>query len=153
MSAEWAPPDFLDAFKAQLEAVGGLSGVTIFTATPSADIDTSDKIILAHGDVTGTTPWAALGQLRRDDMFTIPCRIVALRPGAGETVAAACRDRVETLFELVLEELKDLPNVGQQTLMSSDISYTLSQGPVAEVPNSRACVLDFTFTVQCRVAT
>jgi len=151
MSAQWTVADFLDAFKTQLEAVGGLAGVQIHTALPGPDTDTSDRIILASATVEGSTPWACLGQLHRDDTYTVPCQIQVVRPGAGETVAKTCRDRVETLFQLILEELKDLPTVGLQTIGAGDITYRLTQGPVAEVQGSRAAVLEFSFTVQARV--
>lgn len=151
MAAQWPVPDFLDAFKTQLEAVSGLSGVNVHTAPPGPDTDTSDRIILASGDLTGNTPWSAVGQLHRDDQFTIPCEIIAVRPGAGETVAKTARDRVETLFQLVLEEMKAPPQVGTQTIAVSDISYTLKQGPVEGMAGSRAALLEFQFTVTVRV--
>jgi hypothetical protein len=151
MSCQWPLPDFLDAFKTQLEAVSGLSGVNVHTCTPGPDTDTSDRIILGVEDITGVTPWAALGQLRRRDSFTIPCQIEVVRPGAGETVAAACRDRVQTIFQLVLEALKTLPAVGSQTEKTDDIAYTLKQGPFDGQAGSRAALLQFTFTVDTRV--
>lgn len=151
MSAQWTLPDFLDAFKLQLEAVAGLAGVSVLTTLPGPDTDTSDAIVLAADTVTGTTPWACLGQLRRDDTYTIPCLIQVVRPGAGETVAVECRDRVQTLFQYVLEEMKDLPAVGEQTIGADDIGYELTQGPLAETQGSRVAQLRFAFTVRSRV--
>jgi hypothetical protein len=151
MSAQWPLPDFLDGFKTQLEAVEALTGVAVHTCLPGPDTDLSDRIILASDDVTGVTPWAALGQLRRTDRFSIPCRIEAIRPGAGETVAAACRDRVQTIFQIVLEQLTTLPAVGSQTEKTDDINYTLKQGPLDSPAPSRIASLDCTFTVSVRV--
>jgi hypothetical protein len=153
MAAQWPVPDFLDAFKIQLEAVEALAGVNVHTAPPGPDTDTSDRIILASADITGTTPWGAVGQLRRKDLFTVTCQIAAVRPGAGETVAKTARDRLESLFQLVLEQLKTPPTVGSQTLDVSDIGYTLKQGPLEGQAGSRAAVLDFQFTVTALVTT
>ncbi len=151
MSSQWPLPDFLDAFKAQLEAVQGLAGVAVHTCPPGADTDTSDRVILAVDDITGSTPWAAQGQLRRKDTFAVPCQIEVVRPGAGEDVAAACRDRVQTIFQLLLEQLKTLPAVGDQTEKTDDITYTLKQGPIEGAAGSRAALLRFQFSVAVRV--
>jgi hypothetical protein len=144
--------DFLDAFKAALDARPGLAGVTVYTYDPSPDVDMAAVIVLGSGQITGNTPWAALGQLRRTDEMTITATVAATRPGAGETVAKAARDRAEALAVEVLEELKTLPAVGDNTLKADDIGYVVDQ-VAAELAGvaSRICFLDLTFTISVRV--
>jgi hypothetical protein len=153
MAAQWPAGDFLDAFKTQLEARPNLSGVTVYTGPPSPDVDTTEAVVLADGDVDGQTPWAALGQLRRDDLITVPCSVTVARPGAGETAVKTARDRVEALFVEVLAALADPPTVGTQTIKSDDITYRMSQFAANDSSGTpmRVCRLEFDFTVTVRV--
>lgn len=102
--ATWKGPDFLDALKTRLEARAGLAGVQINSAPMGAD--TAKEAITFH-DLDGEQTWAALGQERKKDAFTVDGTTWINKPGKGETIAKEARDRAAVLLAEVEAELKN----------------------------------------------
>ena len=152
--AQFPVGDFLDSLKTALTARPGLDGVDIYTADPGPDVNLSSVIVLGSGPITGTTPWAAIGTVgHRDDQPTITATILAVRAGAGDTVAKTARDRVAALASELIDELKTSPQVGEQTLAVEGFTYTFDQyaTDVGGVSH-RVAGLDLKFTPVIRVS-
>jgi hypothetical protein len=152
--AQWPAVDFIDTLKTALEARPNLSDVTVWSAIPGPDTDPSSTITLGHKPITGTTPFAALGAGRRDDLITLPTLIRVLRTGAGETVMKAVRDRAETIAVELLTAVLALPNpAGVQVLFVDDVTYELDQYAAEQEGTAvRGADLEVTFTMRIRVS-
>lgn len=155
-------PEFLDLFKTQLDARGDLAALTpdvrTFTFWPTFDPSVTDAIIVGY-DATATVTPAAIGRNRVDEDVTLRCQIRVLRPGAGETQAKAARDRAQTLYAAVDNELRtnhpELAGPDDDVQYARCGSYDLAQFPteVGDTPIPvRAAVLEFEAIYRARVA-
>ena len=96
-------PAFLDALKAQLEARPGLSGVVIATSPQSEEVIESIEFGFR---ITGSQNWAAFGQGRRQDHYTVTGIVWIAKDGAGDETASEARDRVYELFGELEDQLR-----------------------------------------------
>jgi hypothetical protein len=74
--------------------------------------------------------WAALGNLRTREEYTIPGRIFIVSPGAGEAVADRARARAFAIFNAVAGTVRADPSLGGVVLRSGPVS----PGSVDELP-------------------
>ena len=78
-------------------ARAGLTGVQIASGELGGNAASKERIELIGAD-TIAQDWAGIGRLSRDESLTLIGSIYVLRPGAGETVIRAARDRAFALM-------------------------------------------------------
>lgn len=133
----------MQALATQLRARAGLTGVEVRTAHPGAKLPTEAIVMLSFD---GDQRWAALGKGSREETFLIPTSIYVSKPGATETVAKACQDRVVALFAEVENQLRTDPSI------NSTVRVGAIRNPVAEQgygDRDRWC--EVMFQVECNV--
>jgi hypothetical protein len=86
-----AVDDAMNALQTQLAARPGLAGVTV--ASGDLDADTPREAIILGGVFEWEQEWATIGNLRKDEDFGVETVVWIVKPGAGETVIRAARDR------------------------------------------------------------
>lgn len=137
----------MDALKARLDLRAGLTGVTVATG-PLGD-DTPAEAIVLVGVSAADQAYAALGSRPKDDMYDILGGIWVARPGAGEAVLKAARDRALALLAEVEADLREAPNIGLAYVLWANLRPdTLDQGMGT---GTRWCELDFRVQVKARI--
>lgn len=143
--ATWKGPDFLDALKTRLEARAGLAGVQINSAPMGAD--TAREAITLHA-LEGEQSWAALGQERKKDNFTVTGTTWINKPGANDAIAKEARDRAAALLAEVEAEMKN----GFTTVDGSQIrKLNLSNVGLAQGANDQGRWAQVTFSIDVEV--
>jgi len=102
-------PLFVDALCTALRLRAGLSGVTIFSAPPGADV-TPEAIVFV--DCIDNIEWGAIGKTRQNTEYVWSAVIRVSKPGAGETIAKTARDRVYAILNELKDELRITPQQG-----------------------------------------
>lgn len=102
-------PAVLDALKALLDARAGLDGVTVTTA-PSGDPIPAESI--QFFGTNGDQAWAAIGNRRRSETYTIRGGIFIQRRGAGQAVWDAARERAYAILAELEDAIRALPTLG-----------------------------------------
>ena len=101
MGAVTTVPAFLSALRTKLAALGGLSGVAIFTG-PVDEVSMGKKsIILAYEPVEATYEYQTMGRVEAYEEYTVPGFVWVSVPGAGETQIAAARTSAYAILEAV----------------------------------------------------
>jgi len=133
MSAVTTLPAMLDALRTALAARTGLAGVNVFTADVDPESAGNEFLILASDDVMPEIGRPLAGGARHFETYSVPCFIRIAKPGAGETVIKAARDRAFALLEDVVDYLQSvkgtaasLAALGVRDAYVAD--YTLAQG-------------------------
>jgi hypothetical protein len=143
---------WLTSFRDALAARPGLSGVEVLIV--AKDETVRDKIILMRGDeLRRLGEWAAVGNLRHEDDFEIPFRVItyaAASKDADVNVATAL-DRADLYLAEIFDELKtNTPAAGDQTTnaLISDRDYRLT---IADRGGWLA-IVDFVVTIESRAS-
>jgi hypothetical protein len=96
-------PAALTALQAQLSAemaaASGFETVQIFTGDMSSEPPTEAVILSGSND--WNQEWAAIGNLRKDEAFTVGCGIWVLIPGADQAVMQAAYDRAYAILAII----------------------------------------------------
>ena len=133
----------LDQFKVQLDARGGLSGVTVTTGPtgdpPPESIEFSDVDITDEYFGMGNPP-------SKLATYTISGQVFVRRPGKGEAAIKLARDRAVAIVEEVRDEVTGNITVGAATLHASFSTASMRQGVTD--PASRTCTFDFTVEIE-----
>jgi hypothetical protein len=103
----WSVPQFLDAIKVQLDAVAALDDVTVFTAEPGNEL-TAESIVFHT--VRGTADPGAMGPSNTED-YACEGYIHIEKPGGGESVWKAARDRADAILTEIDTQLTTDPRV------------------------------------------
>lgn len=134
----WQAGSVLDTLKTQLEARGGLSGVQV--ATASMGDETAREAIIFFG-VDGPQKWGVLSDVApKEDADTFEGAIWINKPGAGEAVAKAARDRAIALFAELETQLRADQTISGLVLMCEVENKRLEQGSNT---NGRWCQISF----------
>lgn len=102
-------PAVLDALKALLDPRAGLAGVTVTTA-PSGEPVPMESIQLFG--TAGDQEWAAIGNRRRRESYTIRGGIFIIKGGAGSAVWDAARERAYALLAELEDAIRVMPTLG-----------------------------------------
>ena len=156
--ASWTAPAFLDALKSKLDASADLSALTsptvdVLTHWPGIDLSATDQLILGATVDDEQVP-AAVGRNRHDQQVDVSCEVRVMRPGGGETVSKAARDRAAAIVGIVDAQLRtDPPDVADQTIEARITSRRMSQFPTTVgTVQARACVIEFTIGYTARTS-
>lgn len=137
-------PAVLDALKALLDAraTTALDGVEVWTA-PSGDPIPHECIQFFGTD--GDQQWAALGNRRRRETYTITGAIFIIRLGAGQDKAKEARDRAYAILAELEDALRVAPTLGLPDRVEVQLATNnLDQGPQ---DNGRYAAIPFTLAV------
>jgi hypothetical protein len=96
----------------------------------------------------GGQEWRTIGNRTRKETGTLLARIWVVRPGSGEAVITAARERAYELLGGFEELLVADPTWGGCVLTSRLSGHDLAQAIVGQ---ARACELDFETTYQARL--
>ena len=133
----------LDALRTQLDARGGLSGVTVSTGPtgdpPPESIEFSDVEIDDDYFGMGNPP-------SKLATYTISGQVFVRRPGKGEDAIKLARDRAVAIIEEVRDEVTGDITVGASTLHAKFSTASMRQGVTD--PPSRTCAFDFTVEIE-----
>lgn len=129
----WSVPQFLDALKVQLDAVAALDDVNVFTAFPGND-DTGPESIVFH-TIRGAQEPGAMRPSHTED-YVCEGYIHIARPGAGEDVWKAARDRADTILTEIVTQLETDPKVNSTVGYArlGQFDFLQSHGEVDGVP-------------------
>lgn len=130
-------PAVLDALKTLLDARAGLAGVTVTTA-PSGEPVPMESI--QFFGTNGDQAWAALGNRRRRETYTIRGGIFIIKGGAGADVWDAARERAYAL----LAELEDAIRVSPTLDLADRVIIQLTRADLDQgaQDNGRWAALD-----------
>jgi hypothetical protein len=137
-------PAVLDAIKALLDARSALStaGVVVTTA-PSGDPIPAESIQLFG--TNGDQEWAAIGNRRRRESYTIRSGIFVIRRGAGAAVWDAARERAYAILAELEDAIRVMPTLGLADRVIVQLARVdLDQGPQ---DNGRWAALDIDLAV------
>jgi hypothetical protein len=114
-----------DNLKTQISARAALSGVAVFKFPPADEAPKTEMIFLA--DASSNIDFETFGKTYAEDLdITIFC--YALKAGAGDSVAAAARDRALELAQEIIDELADDSTINGAVLISKVRSFTEENG-------------------------
>lgn len=158
MADVFTAPKFLDDLKVLLDADATLSTLTSpkyrsTTYWPSPAEAQTDVVSLGYR-CTDDTEHASIGQQRYDQVVRCESKIEIIRPGAGESVAAAARLRATTILDRIHINLRDnRPTVGLQTIEARIIERDMQQYP-SEIGDAktpvRVCEIGFVIRYAAR---
>ena len=135
-------PTAIDGLIAIFAASADLYGVQIFDGQPTTNTD-KDCIAVGYVEdgaaVDFTQTPRGLGNLRREEKFTIACTIISWR---GSTVAKTVRDRAFALFNACQTAVST-----GGTLSSSVIFGEVTQGSVSQFQTDQGAECNVVFTV------
>lgn len=120
----------------------GLTGVQIASAELGGSAAALERIELI-GDDTIEQDWVHVGRLSRDERLTLVGSIYVMKPGAGETVIRAARDRAFALMaeiELSFTESQAASSIGG--LVKAARARPFSGNDIA-TPDGRVYLLGF----------
>lgn len=145
-------PDFLDGLRTALVARAGLAGVNVFTAPVDEVSMGKECIILAYEAESVEVEQPIMGRHENFEGMDVGGFIWVNKPGAGETVIAAARDRAFAILEQVIDLLDSYTTTAAtQTAIIVDqadvTGYTLEQ--VAQ-DSERHCFLRFQIRARAR---
>jgi hypothetical protein len=145
-------PDVLDALKALLDArrvaapAGALAGVEVRTA-PSGDPVPFESIQMFG--TAGDQEWAALGNRRRRESYTIRAGIFIRRMGAGEALAKEVRDRAYAILAELEDAIRVSPTLGLPDRVTIQLARVdLEQGLNPDDGRIAALDLDLAVTAE-----
>lgn len=150
-TATWA--NVMDALKTSLDARAGLDGVNVYTAHPGKKLlegpDSAECIIIGFDGssgpaVSGSQEPGRFGPTNDED-YVIHCWMHSKKPSGGETVAVACRDRVEAMLAEVEDELTDDSEVNGTCAYARIAGFELYQG---YTDHARYSIVEFGIAVK-----
>ncbi|HVB38576.1 MAG TPA: hypothetical protein VND92_08555 [Vicinamibacterales bacterium] len=138
----------LDELRVQLIARPGLSGVGVFTGWVGEDGgDESIQFQTVH--VTAT--WAGMGRRSITEDYDLEGFVwVVRKPGAGETVIKAARDRAEAIWNELLEQIQTDPHIGGLLLMPKSIDRDEDYG--IDGNGNRVARVSFKLAFEARIS-
>lgn len=148
MSTVWTLPSYLDALVTNLKARPGLTGVQVWSAPIATDEFELEAI--AFIDVLTDEESAALGDRRREEIYTIEGVIEVNKPGMGDDVAKEARDRAAALLSEIETEIRDDTTQGLSPTVvrrSEIVTINLRQR-IRE--KYRRCIIEFDIAVYHR---
>ena len=140
-------PTFLDALKAALVIRAGLTGVNIFTGPVDPESEGPEAIVFGAEAIETTTEFPTVPRLECWETYILTGRIWVAKPGAGETVIKAARDRAFALLEQVHDELATNDEMTATVTDVRPVGWRLEQGIVE---NERQCRITFSLRVEAR---
>lgn len=126
-------PAYLDALQAALEArhIAATQGGEIVVTTAPSGAPVPLETIQFFG-TNGDQAWAALGNRRRKETYTIRGGIYIQKAGYGEATAKAARNRAYDLLAELEDCLRLDPGVGltvrQSELLTADLDQGIAEG-------------------------
>ena len=114
-----------DNLKTKLSARAALSGVSIFKFPPADEAPKTEMIFIADG--SSSMDFEAFGSVYEENL-DMTIFTYALKPGAGDSVAAAARDRALELAQEIIDELADDSTINGAVLVSRVRSFTEENG-------------------------
>lgn len=120
-----------DRLNTRFAAASGLTTVEAFAAPPGDPYPL--EAVELYGVPLHTQAWAAIGNRRRSESYTVEGVIGCVKPGAGEAVADAARARAYAILAIVEDELRvDWDMQGIVVRSSQLAGATLAQGIAEE---------------------
>lgn len=119
---------FEDAVIALLKEQDALAGVQVAVG-PLGD-DTANEYIQSLG-ASATQDWSAMGNLRKRENLELTLEVATQKPGGGEAVIKAARNRVVelvTAVELALRAGVSVPDVGPIKRVQIDVIAQPARG-------------------------
>ena len=130
---------FKDALQTQLEARGGLSGVTIHDAETNTEDLKREHVVL--GDWTGTDDYLTLGTTY-DETYIVDGRVIVRAPDS----AKAARDRAIAILKEVKDQLITDPTVNATVFEARFSGYSGTEDIWQD--QGRTCECEFTIDVE-----
>lgn len=119
-----------DRLNARFAATAGMAKVQVFAA-PAGDPYPLEMVeffsVPSH-----TQAWAALGNRRRSESYTIEGVIGSIAPGAGEVIADRVRARVYAILAIVEDELRKHWDMDGIIVKSSQLTSATLHQDIAE---------------------
>lgn len=103
--------DFMDTLADGLALREGLDGVGVMTGELSGANKPPREGILLAGVETMGQEWESIGDMDREERFSIGWSIWAIKPGSGESVIRATRRRAFALLAEVETHLRENPDL------------------------------------------
>lgn len=121
--------DFEDELLAAWRARPGLADVQVLMGPPGDELRAGDFLVTSVGDdddtIRADEKYGVLGNIRRRELITIDCLIMVHKPGGGEDVIKAARDRAHEIFAEVAEEFRTAANpANNHALTLSDKAHS-----------------------------
>lgn len=139
-------PALLTALKAALDVRAGLAGVVVTTA-PSGEPLPYESI--QWFGTNEDQSWAALGNRRRSETYTLRGGIFCQQRGGGDTVWDAVRTRAYAILAELEDELRTNPTLGLGSrVVAQLVSANLDQGAQ---DNGRWAALDLAVAVSAEL--
>lgn len=141
---------FLDNLRTNLTALGGMSGVAVYTGAVDHLSIGEEAIVFAVTTTEASFAYRTLPHAEVFETYPVEGRIWIVKAGSGETVIKAARDRALALLELVADELAahNTPTTATQAAFGVDDarirSWTLEQ---LVIDGGRDCRVGFTIDV------
>jgi hypothetical protein len=153
MGAVSTCPAFLDALRAALVLRAGLSGVNIFTAGVDQQSAGTEHILLGLEAIETDGEYETMPMAEVSEEYDVDGFSWVQKPGAGETVIKAARDRAFALLEEVSDYLTSVNTSTAATVAALGVDdarltgWKLEQFPMDGTRDAR---LTFTIHVQAR---
>ncbi|HTE69092.1 MAG TPA: hypothetical protein VK942_10095 [Actinomycetes bacterium] len=152
MAATSSIPAFFDALKALLDARAGIIGPPLVTvATGDLAADTPKESIVLFGTPTANREAVGLRGpqgISHDHNVVVAGAIRVVKPGQGETVIKAARDRAYAVLAELENQLKATPTVSDTCKFAAVTDDPLEQGANDE---GRWAQISFQITYRARL--
>jgi len=145
---------FLDTLRTKLLARPGMAGVAVYTGPVDELSIGEEAIVFAVEEMSATFTYRTLPKIEVFETYPVEGRIWIVKPGAGETVIKATRDRALALLEQVVDELATDNTSTAATVSALGIndaritSWSLTQ---VAIDGGRDCRLAFTIDCEATV--
>ena len=147
---------FLDALKIDLDAITpGLDGVRVFTAPVDEVTEGDEAILLGYEAIPAE--WRMQGPDTIAEHYTVPCRILAFKPGATniaatgkavETQVSAARARALAILHIVYDQSYTDHHASSTVDDWNITGVTIEQSPYEQgSTQGRICFVAFTIEV------
>ena len=150
MGAVSTLPGFLDALRTKLIALDGLSGVNVFTG-PVDDLSAGEEAIVFAVDAPEADyDLPTMTQVETLEEYEVEGRTWVVKPGAGETVIKAARDRCFALLEQVHDYIASLTSTAAFVSALTVDKVAVTGWRMEQYPGDgyRDCRLSFTLHVK-----
>lgn len=134
--------DFIETLTAQLLLRAGLADVQVISGPIDLDTATKRDIIQLFGTEM-TETFAAIGNKRHEETYTLEGELIVVRPPAGETGIQEVRDRAKAIFGELETELRTNHKMNGTVKWCRLSSVAIAQG---YGDKGRICVVSFTIT-------
>lgn len=152
-------PTFLDNLRERLLLRPGLAGVNCFTAEVFDKEAGREAIVFGVEPVPGEFSYRTMPKKQVTESYVVEGRTWVVKPGSGETVIKAARDRAFAIFGEVVTELVDCNTASgtqtgtehcQATLGVDDASITTFKLNQFVQDGARDCRVLFTIAVTAK---